>query len=124
MKPRVVSGMRPTGKLHLGHLVGALNNWAALQDQYDCFYFVARDDVVRVELEAATGEPARHVLAEAGEVRVHLLAFRVIRERVLLVGAERELAARRAAQGKPRPGGGSGPACRDRQLEEALCERV
>jgi len=33
--------MRPTGKLHLGHLVGALNNWADLQDQYDCFYFVA-----------------------------------------------------------------------------------
>ena len=41
MKPRVVSGMRPTGKLHLGHLVGALTNWAALQEQYDCFYFVA-----------------------------------------------------------------------------------
>ena len=41
MKPRVLSGMRPTGKLHLGHLVGALNNWASLQDQYDCFYFVA-----------------------------------------------------------------------------------
>ncbi len=41
MKPRVVSGMRPTGKLHLGHLVGALNNWAPLQDTYDCFYFVA-----------------------------------------------------------------------------------
>jgi tryptophanyl-tRNA synthetase len=40
-KPRVVSGMRPTGKLHLGHLVGALSNWVALQDQYDCFYFVA-----------------------------------------------------------------------------------
>jgi tryptophanyl-tRNA synthetase len=33
--------MRPTGKLHLGHLVGALDNWASLQDQYDCFYFVA-----------------------------------------------------------------------------------
>jgi tryptophanyl-tRNA synthetase len=33
--------MRPTGKLHLGHLVGALNNWARLQDTYDCFYFVA-----------------------------------------------------------------------------------
>ena len=33
--------MRPTGKLHLGHLVGALNNWAQLQEQYDCFYFVA-----------------------------------------------------------------------------------
>jgi tryptophanyl-tRNA synthetase len=37
----VVSGMRPTGKLHLGHLVGALENWAALQDEYECFYFVA-----------------------------------------------------------------------------------
>ena len=40
-KPRVVSGMRPTGRLHLGHLVGALKNWAALQERYDCFYFVA-----------------------------------------------------------------------------------
>ena len=40
-RPRVVSGMRPTGQLHLGHLVGALKNWAALQEQYDCFYFVA-----------------------------------------------------------------------------------
>jgi len=41
VKPRVVSGMRPTGKLHLGHLVGALSNWADLQERYDCFYFVA-----------------------------------------------------------------------------------
>ncbi len=41
MKARVVSGMRPTGQLHLGHLVGALGNWVPLQDQYDCFYFVA-----------------------------------------------------------------------------------
>jgi tryptophanyl-tRNA synthetase len=41
VKPRVVSGMRPTGKLHLGHLVGALQNWARLQEDYDCFYFVA-----------------------------------------------------------------------------------
>ena len=40
-RARVVSGMRPTGKLHLGHLVGALKNWTALQAQYDCFYFVA-----------------------------------------------------------------------------------
>jgi tryptophanyl-tRNA synthetase len=40
-RPRVVSGMRPTGKLHLGHLVGALKNWVELQDRYDCFYFVA-----------------------------------------------------------------------------------
>lgn len=33
--------MRPTGKLHLGHLVGALDNWASLQDRYNCLYFVA-----------------------------------------------------------------------------------
>jgi tryptophanyl-tRNA synthetase len=33
--------MRPTGQLHLGHLVGALSNWVRLQDEYDCFYFVA-----------------------------------------------------------------------------------
>ena len=41
MKPRVVSGMRSTGKLHLGHLVGALRQWAELQPTYDCMYFVA-----------------------------------------------------------------------------------
>ena len=33
--------MRPTGRLHLGHLVGALHNWVMLQEQYECFYFVA-----------------------------------------------------------------------------------
>ena len=33
--------MRPTGQLHLGHLVGALGNWVPLQERYDCFYFVA-----------------------------------------------------------------------------------
>ena len=41
MKARVVSGMRPTGQLHIGHLVGALSNWVRLQETYDCFYFVA-----------------------------------------------------------------------------------
>jgi tryptophanyl-tRNA synthetase len=41
IRKRVVSGMRPTGKLHLGHLVGALQNWEQLQRKYDCFYFVA-----------------------------------------------------------------------------------
>ena len=40
-RDRVVSGMRPTGQLHLGHLVGALANWVPFQEQYDCFYFVA-----------------------------------------------------------------------------------
>ncbi len=40
-KGRVLSGMRPTGKLHLGHYVGALQNWVRLQEEYDCFFFVA-----------------------------------------------------------------------------------
>ncbi len=38
---RVVSGMRPTGALHLGHYHGVLKNWAALQREYDCYFFVA-----------------------------------------------------------------------------------
>ena len=41
MRPRVLSGMRPTGALHLGHYHGALKNWVRLQHEYDCFYFVA-----------------------------------------------------------------------------------
>jgi tryptophanyl-tRNA synthetase len=40
-KRRVLSGMRPTGKTHVGHLHGILENWRALQDQYECFYFAA-----------------------------------------------------------------------------------
>ncbi len=40
-KERVLSGMQSSGKLHLGNLIGALRNWVRLQDQYDCFYFVA-----------------------------------------------------------------------------------
>ena len=38
---RVLSGMRPTGALHLGHYHGALKNWVRLQDEHDCFFFVA-----------------------------------------------------------------------------------
>ena len=38
---RVLSGMRPTGRLHLGHYHGVLKNWVALQDEYECYYFVA-----------------------------------------------------------------------------------
>lgn len=41
MKKRILSGMRPTGKLHLGHLVGALDNWMKLQEEYECFFMVA-----------------------------------------------------------------------------------
>jgi tryptophanyl-tRNA synthetase len=41
MKDRILSGMRPTGPLHLGHLFGALDNWINLQDKYDSFFMVA-----------------------------------------------------------------------------------
>jgi tryptophanyl-tRNA synthetase len=40
-RERVLSGMRPTGALHLGHYHGALKNWVRLQEDYDCFFFVA-----------------------------------------------------------------------------------
>ncbi|HNQ34751.1 MAG TPA: tryptophan--tRNA ligase [bacterium] len=40
-KKRILSGMRPTGKLHLGHLAGALSNWIRFQEEYDCFYEIA-----------------------------------------------------------------------------------
>ena len=40
-KKRVLSGARPTGKLHLGNYVGAVSNWVRMQDEYDCFFFIA-----------------------------------------------------------------------------------
>lgn len=40
-KQRVVSGMRPTGRLHIGHYHGVLENWVRIQGQFDCFFFVA-----------------------------------------------------------------------------------
>ncbi|MDT8273362.1 MAG: tryptophan--tRNA ligase, partial [Desulfomonilia bacterium] len=40
-RKRIVSGIRPTGDLHLGHYLGVLKNWVGLQDEYQCFYFVA-----------------------------------------------------------------------------------
>lgn len=41
IRPRVLSGMRPTGALHLGHYHGALKNWVSLQDTHQCFFFIA-----------------------------------------------------------------------------------
>ena len=40
-RKRVLSGMRPTGRLHIGHYFGALCNWIRMQEEYDCFFFVA-----------------------------------------------------------------------------------
>lgn len=66
MRARVVSGMRPTGQLHLGHLVGALSNWVPLQDQYDCFYFVADWHALTSEYASTSGivESAYEMVAD------------------------------------------------------------
>jgi tryptophanyl-tRNA synthetase len=63
---RVVSGMRPTGKLHLGHLVGALDNWVSLQDTYECYYFVA-DWHALTSHYADTGEIVESALDNAAD---------------------------------------------------------
>lgn len=47
----VLSGMRPTGKLHLGHLHGVLKNWVKLQNDYNCFYFAADWHALTSELK-------------------------------------------------------------------------
>jgi tryptophanyl-tRNA synthetase len=50
---RILSGMRPTGKLHLGNYYGALYNWVKLQKNYECFYFVADWHALTTEYEEA-----------------------------------------------------------------------
>ena len=40
-KKRILTGIRPTGELHLGHYIGALQNWVKLQDDYNCYFLIA-----------------------------------------------------------------------------------
>jgi tryptophanyl-tRNA synthetase len=54
---RILSGMRPTGRFHLGNYLGAAKNWVNLQNDYDCFYFVA-------DYHALTTEPDGHKAEE------------------------------------------------------------
>lgn len=49
-KKRILSGMRPTGKLHIGHYVGALENWVKLQDEYQNFHLIADYHVLTTDL--------------------------------------------------------------------------
>ncbi len=88
--PRVLSGMRPTGKLHLGNYMGALANWVKLQDsgQYECYFFIAdwhalttdyadtsnflsNSREVILDYLAAGLDPARTVLFVQSHVPVH-----------------------------------------------------
>ena len=50
-KKRILSGMRPTGKLHIGHYVGALENWVKLQDEYESFHLIADYHVLTTSLD-------------------------------------------------------------------------
>ena len=87
-RPRVLSGMRPTGKLHLGNYMGALANWVKLQDQYECYFFIAdwhalttdyadtsqiTDNIKEVLLDyiAAGLDPAKSVLFLQSRVPQH-----------------------------------------------------
>ncbi len=95
MRQRVLSGMRPTGQLHLGHLVGALANWKQLQDQYDCFFMVADYHALMSEYEhperihqssyenvldwlACGIDPTRSVLFRQSDVPEHCELFTIL----------------------------------------------
>jgi tryptophanyl-tRNA synthetase len=54
LKKRILSGMRPTGKLHIGHYVGALENWVKLQDEYDNFHLIADYHALTTNLDTST----------------------------------------------------------------------
>ena len=87
---RVLSGMRPTGRLHIGHYFGALQNWVKLQNDpaYDCFYFVAdwhaltsdyadtssiADNVLQITIDyLASGlDPAKSVIFQQSQIIEH-----------------------------------------------------
>ena len=92
---RLLSGMRPTGQLHLGHLVGALANWRRLQEEYECFFMVAdyhalmseyehpqrlREAVVDNVLDWLAGgvDPKRSVIFRQSDVPQHLELFTIL----------------------------------------------
>ncbi len=92
MKGKVFSGMRPTGRLHLGHLVGALDNWVAMQDDYQCVFGIVDwhalttdyqnvDSIasnvleIAVDWMAAGLDPARSILMIQSKVPEHAELF-------------------------------------------------
>jgi tryptophanyl-tRNA synthetase len=78
-RERVLSGMRPTGKVHLGNYLGALANWVTLQDEYDCFFFVANWHAL-----TTLAEDVREVPANTVEMVVDWLAAGLDPERSTL----------------------------------------
>lgn len=70
---RVLSGMRPTGALHLGHYHGVLKNWLQLQHSYDCFFFVADWHALTTHYD----EPA-HIAEDSLEMVIEWLAAGIL----------------------------------------------
>ena len=69
IKRRILTGDRPTGKLHLGHWAGSIQNRVRLQDEYDCFFIVA-------DLHTLTTRPEREAIAEVpGHIREMVLDY-------------------------------------------------
>ena len=91
-RKRIVSGIRPTGDLHVGHYLGVLRNWVELQEEYQCFYFAAdwhaltteyRDpsvitrstrDMVMTWLSVGL-DPERSVLFRQSDIKSHAELF-------------------------------------------------
>ena len=69
-KNRVVSGMRPTGRLHIGHFHGVLENWIKIQEQFDCFFFVADWHSLTTEYAETSG-----IKGSAREMVLDWIAF-------------------------------------------------
>ena len=67
---RIVSGMRPTGKLHLGHYHGVLANWRQLQEEFECFFFAADWHSLTTEYENTEG-----IVENTNEMVLDWLAF-------------------------------------------------
>lgn len=66
MKERIVSGIRPTGRLHWGHYFGVIKNWIELQESYDCYYFIADWHALTSEYADTSNIPhfSREIAAE------------------------------------------------------------
>ncbi|MBN2057621.1 MAG: tryptophan--tRNA ligase [Candidatus Saganbacteria bacterium] len=99
MKKRVLSGIQPTGRLHLGNLIGAIENWVKLQDKYDCYFFIAdlhalttiyddpknlRDDIQQATIDLLSSglDPKKCVIFKQSDMpehsELHLLFSMVI----------------------------------------------
>ena len=61
---RVVSGMRPSGRLHLGHYHGVLKNWVRLQHEYECFFCIVDWHALTTDYESS-GEISQNVMSMA-----------------------------------------------------------